>query len=95
MYWLRLGYFIGGRPGQRSHIGKLAVSREPCNEASLHSFRRTYENLLRQAGVDQLGRPSLAGWRSEEAQEIYAGVDQKERGAAAQALVRLVMRKGS
>ena len=58
---------------------------------SLHSFRRTYENLLRQAGVDQLVRRSLAGWRTDDAQEIYAGVDKRERDAAGVAMVQLVM----
>ena len=58
---------------------------------SLHSFRRTYENLLRQAGVDQLVRRSLAGWRTDDAQEIYAGVDKQERDAAGAAMVQLVM----
>jgi integrase len=57
---------------------------------SLHSLRRTYENLLRKAGVDDLVRRSMAGWRSEEAQRIYANVDPEERQAAAKALVALV-----
>lgn len=57
---------------------------------SLHSLRRTYENLLRKAGVDDLVRRSMAGWRSEEAQRIYANVDPEERRAAAKALVALV-----
>lgn len=57
---------------------------------SLHSLRRTYENLLRKAGVDDLVRRSMAGWRSEQAQRIYANVDPEERQAAAKALVALV-----
>jgi integrase len=59
---------------------------------SLHSLRRTYENLLRKAGVDDLVRRSLAGWRSPEAQRIYATVDPEERRTAARALVGLVQR---
>jgi len=55
-----------------------------------HSFRRTWENALRRAGVDQLVRRSLAGWRSEEAQSIYASVDQDERAAASMAVVALI-----
>ena len=62
---------------------------------SLHSFRRTYENLLRQAGVDDLVRRSLAGWRSDNAQRIYAGIDKRERDAAGEAMVKLVMGKAS
>jgi integrase len=57
---------------------------------SLHSLRRTYENLLRKAGVDDLVRRSMAGWRSEEAQRIYATVDPEERQAAGRTLVALV-----
>ena len=57
---------------------------------SLHSFRRTYENLLRQAGVDDLVRRSLAGWRTETAQTIYAGVADGERKAAVIAMESLV-----
>ncbi len=47
--------------------------------------------MLRQAGVDQLVRRSLAGWRSDNAQRIYAGIDKRERDAAGDAMVRLVM----
>lgn len=42
------------------------------------------------AGVDDLVRRSMAGWRSEEAQRIYANVDPEERREAAKALVALV-----
>ena len=48
-------------------------------------------NHLRQAGVDELVRRSLAGWRSDDAQEIYAGVDKREGAAAGDAMVQLVM----
>ena len=57
---------------------------------SAHSLRRTFENLMRAAGVDQLVRRALAGWRSEKAQAIYASVDRDERDAAANAVVNLV-----
>lgn len=57
---------------------------------SLHALRRTFEDLLRRAGVDQLVRRSLAGWRSDRAQAIYAGVAPEERAAAVAAVVRLV-----
>ena len=59
---------------------------------SLHSLRRTYENLLRKAGVDDLVRRSMAGWRSSEAQRIYATIDPEERQAAAKAFVALVQK---
>jgi len=37
---------------------------------------------MREAGVDQLVRRALAGWRSEKAQAIYATVNKDERDAA-------------
>ena len=57
---------------------------------SPHSFRRTQENLARKAGVDQLVRRAQAGWRTERAQAIYALVDNDEREAAGNAVVKLV-----
>jgi integrase len=60
---------------------------------SVQSFRRTWENILREAGVDQLVRRALAGWRTDKAQGIYASVDRSERDAASEAVVRLVMKK--
>ncbi len=60
---------------------------------SAHSFRRTWENMLRQAGVDGLVRRSMAGWRTDEAQAIYATVDRRERDEAAQKVVTMVMGK--
>ena len=71
-------------------VAKL-VEHAGLPEISPQSFRRTYENLLRQAGVDDLVRRSLAGWRTDEAQAIYAGVDEQERHAAGAAMVRLVL----
>jgi integrase len=70
---------------------RLIVAEAGIPRISAHSLRRTWENLLRRAGVDQLVRRSLAGWRSEEAQAIYANVDRSEREAAGAAVVRLVM----
>lgn len=60
-------------------------------EISAHSLRRTWENLLRAAGVDQLVRRAIAGWRTEKAQAIYATVNRSERDAAGDAVVSLVM----
>ncbi len=62
-------------------------------EVSNHSFRRSYENLLRQSGVDDLVRRSLAGWRTDTAQAIYAGIDPSERIEAAKRLDRLLIGK--
>jgi integrase len=73
----------------RKPIAKV-VEAAGLQAITLHSFRRTYENLLRQAGVDDLTRRSLAGWRTETAQEIYARVDKSERVAAVQAMATLV-----
>lgn len=55
-----------------------------------HSFRRTWEGLLRQAGVDGMVRRSLAGWRAEGAQAIYAVVGKEEQARAGAAVVGLV-----
>jgi len=57
---------------------------------SPHSLRRTWEDLLRRAGADQLVRRALSGWRTEKAQAIYATVNREERSAAASAVVDLV-----
>jgi integrase len=76
----------------RKPIAKV-VEAASLKEITLHSFRRTYENLLRQAGVDDLTRRSLAGWRTETAQEIYARVDKSERVTAVQAMATLVGEK--
>ena len=54
---------------------------------SLHSLRRTWEDLLREAGVDDLVRRAMACWRSPGAQAIYASVDRRERDAAVGALL--------
>jgi integrase len=58
---------------------------------SPHALRRTFEDLTRQAGVEQLVRRAIHGWRSERAQGIYATVTRDERDAAASAVVRLVL----
>jgi hypothetical protein len=46
--------------------------------------------LSRRAGFNEGICHSMTGWRSEEAQRIYANVDPEERQAAAKALVALV-----
>lgn len=62
-------------------------------EISPHALRRTYEGLLRSAGVDALVRRSLAGWRSEGIQAAYAQVGASERSAAGAAIVELARPK--
>ena len=66
------------------------VEEAGITDISGHSLRRTWENLLRAAGVDQLVRRALAGWRTERAQAIYATVAKEERKAAGSAMVSLV-----
>ncbi len=66
-----------------------------CEDAGLqrispHSLRRTFEDLLREAGVEQMVRRAVAGWRTEKAQGIYATVGSKDRQAAAWAMETLV-----
>lgn len=58
---------------------------------SPHALRRTFEDLTREAGVEQLVRRAIHGWRSERAQGIYATVRREERDAAAEAVTRLVL----
>jgi len=70
------------------------VKKADITDISAHSLRRTWENLLRAAGVDQLVRRALAGWRTEKAQAIYATVAKEERDAAGSAVVNLVMESG-
>ena len=69
---------------------RAVVDKAKIPKISLHSFRRTYENLLRRAGVNDLVRRSLAGWRTEQAQAIYADVDREERRAASSRMQALV-----
>lgn len=83
-----LVWFRGGATLDRPLAKVVEKGKLPA--ISLHSFRRTWENLLRRAGVDQLVRRSLAGWRTEDAQDIYAGVDKGERQAAVASMVALV-----
>ncbi len=66
------------------------VKKAGVTDISCHSLRRTWENLLRAAGVDQLVRRALAGWRTERAQAMYATVAKGERVAAGSAVVSLV-----
>jgi integrase len=73
---------------------RKVVAAAAIPEITVHSLRRTSENLLRKAGVDNLVRRAMAGWRTETAQAIYATVDRSERDAAAGAVVRLVLGEG-
>ena len=57
---------------------------------SPQGLRRSFEDLMREAGVEDLVRRAVAGWRSEKAQAIYATVKRKDRDAAAAAVVNLV-----
>jgi integrase len=70
---------------------KRVVKAAKIPPISPQSFRRTWENILRAAGVDQLVRRAMAGWRTEKAQDIYATVDRSERDAASEAVAKLVL----
>lgn len=70
-------------------LGKISAKAE-IPAISPQSLRRTFENLLRNAGVEQLVRRAVAGWRSDKAQGIYAEVSRADRDAAAAAFVKLV-----
>jgi hypothetical protein len=49
---------------------------------------------MREAGVDDFVRRSIAGWRTERAQGIYATTKRCERDAVGETLVELVHRGG-
>ncbi|MBI2374257.1 MAG: hypothetical protein HYV07_09675 [Deltaproteobacteria bacterium] len=71
-------------------VSRERFRRQECRRSRPHSLRRTYENLLRKAGVNDFVRRSLAEWRTEDAQAIYASHDREERDGAGEALVKLV-----
>lgn len=80
----------------RSQSTIQGAVREVCKAAKCpritpHSLRRTFEDLLREAGVEQLVRRAVAGWRSDRAQGIYATVKREDRDAAADAVRKLVL----
>ena len=68
----------------------LAASTAKVARISPHGLRRTFEDLLREAGVEEMVRRAVAGWRTEKAQGIYATVSRRDRDAAAAAVVKLV-----
>jgi integrase len=65
------------------------VKKAGIRSISLHSFRRKCENILRQAGVSDLVRKSIAGGRTDKGQAIYATVDRSERDLAAEVVTEL------
>ena len=69
---------------------KAVCEAAKCTIITPHALRRTFEDLLRSAGVEQLVRRAIAGWRSERAQGIYATVSREDRDAAAEAVTRLI-----
>jgi len=65
-------------PSSLSDSIRRIIEASGLPRVSPHSFRRTWENVLRRAGVDQMVRRAMAGWRSEQAQAIYSLVDLDE-----------------
>lgn len=55
-----------------------------------HALRRSFERMLREAGVDKLQRRAMLGWRSESAQEIYTEVDADEMARGAERVAEFV-----
>ena len=47
--------------------------------------------MMREAGLEQMVRRAVAGWRTEKVQGIYATVVSKDRQAAARAMGNLVI----
>jgi integrase len=81
-------------PSCLQHPIDAIMARVDLPRISPHSFRRTWENVLRRAGVDQMVRRALAGWRSERAQAIYSQVDLDEAKAEADRAARIVLGGG-
>jgi len=85
-----------GREGWYRGAGVLgepivkACKKAGLPEISPHALRRTYEDLLRRAGVDQMVRRTMAGWQDDKVQAMYASVNPDEMRAAAEAVVNLV-----
>jgi integrase len=70
---------------------KKITSAAGLPRISPHSLRRTWENVMRQAGVDQMVRRAMGGWRTERAQAIYSQVDLAEACRAAEQAAATVM----
>jgi integrase len=64
---------------------------EDIPDLSPHALRRTMEDRLREAGVDQIVRQSIAGWSDSDTQRGYATVGAPDRAAAGDALVALIL----
>lgn len=84
----------------RSQSGPRDAITKICTHAQVpritpHALRRTFEDLLREAGVDDLVRRAMAGWRTDRAQGIYATVRREDRDLAASKVIELVFPTGS
>ena len=58
-----------------------------------HSMRRTFNNLLRQVGVDEIAIRALTGHSSPRMTELYSNVDLEERRKAITDLSRSIGRQ--
>ena len=81
--WIRAGTAL-------ARALEVVVGAADLPAISLHSLRRTWEDCVRQAGVDGVVRRQLGGWRSEGVQAIYGTVAPGELEAAADAVERLI-----
>jgi integrase len=66
------------------------IAEAKLQRITLHSLRRTIENLDRRAGTEAMVRRASRGWVTEAAQEIYSEVGREDRIAAGQNLLRYV-----
>jgi len=71
------------------------IAKAKLPRITLHSLRRTLENLDRRAGTEALVRRASRGWVTESAQEIYSEVSHEDRVAAGQGLLRYVFAEGA
>jgi hypothetical protein len=94
---LAAGWVFPGRAGKLLHNSTLRAPMQKVLKAamiehwfSVHGFRRTFNNLLREVTQDKVVVRSMTGHSTEEMTEHYSHVALDEKQAAVAKLVRLV-----
>jgi integrase len=91
------GWVFPGRGGKLLHNTTLRAAMQTCAAAagiphrfSVHGFRRTFNNLMRQVTEDKVVLRSMTGHATEEMTEHYSHVALREKHAGVAQLMRLV-----